>query len=363
MRILFTSKRHPQQRDVVERPYGRFFHLPRLFAGRGHEVLLLLSSHRRLDSTRFERDGLRWVSHDVRTLGPARFLPRMREEAMGFAPDWIVGCSDAWFGWMARRLARATGARLAVDAYDNYEAYMPWNFPLHLAWRRAIAAADVATAAGPQLAARLDRHRKGKPPTVVVPMAADPGFIRRDQRGSREALGLPPGAPLIGYMGGWAANRGTDILLRAFHLVRASRPEARLVVTGRPPERVLREPGVHSLGYIDDAALPVALSAMDVSAVITADTAFGRYSYPAKLCEAMACGVPVVATSTEPVRWMLGSDERFLVPVGDAPALASRMLALLETEPPAHYGVLPSWEDSATRLEAALVSESARSSV
>src|SRR5690606_23027045 len=222
------------------------------------DVQLLLCSHRDLDSLDFQRDGMHWVSHEVRRWR-AGFLPRIRGEALAFAPDWIVGCSDTWFGWLACRLARATGARLAIDAYDNYEAYMPWNLPLHLAWRHAVAAADVATAAGPQLAGRLDQNRDRKPPTVIVPMAADPGFTPRDKRAAREALGLPSDAPLVGYMGGWAANRGTDILLRAFRLVRASRSDALLVVTGRPPERVLREAGVQALGYIEDAALPVAL--------------------------------------------------------------------------------------------------------
>src|SRR5690606_39346197 len=60
---------------------------------------------------------------------------------------------------------------------------------------------------------------------LPISMAADPGFTPRDKRAAREALGLPSDAPLVGYMGGWAANRGTDILLRAFRLVRASRSD------------------------------------------------------------------------------------------------------------------------------------------
>ena len=36
MRLLFVCKRHPQQRDLVTRPYGRFFHLPVALAALGH---------------------------------------------------------------------------------------------------------------------------------------------------------------------------------------------------------------------------------------------------------------------------------------------------------------------------------------
>jgi glycosyltransferase involved in cell wall biosynthesis len=355
-RVVFVCKRFPQQRDLISRPYGRFYFLPTLLAGMGHEVRVLLASHAGLPSFECERDGVQWSSHDLRTLGPLAFLSRLRNEVEVFQPDWIVGCSDAWYGWLAQRITRRLGAKLAIDAYDNYEAYMPWNLPLHLAWRRALRAADVVTAAGPQLAERLQRSRHAtQRPIDIVPMAADPEFTPRDRNAARQALGLPPDAPLIGYMGAWARNRGTDVLLEAFRLLRANSPAARLVLTGRPPAHALAEPGVLALGYIDDAQLPIALSALDMASVIIADSSFGRYSYPAKLCEAMASQTRVVATSTGPVQWMLNDDARFLVPVGNANELAKCMLTQLNGPRRITYPNLPTWNDSARRLEAALM--------
>ncbi len=300
-----------------------------------------------------ERDGVSWISNDLRTLGLLRFDTVLSEAAISFRADWIVSVSDAWYGPLAHRLAKKAGAKLAVDAYDNYEAYMPWNLPLHRAWRKSIAAADVVTAAGPQLAALLDKHRRGKCPTQIVPMAADPMFIPRNRNASRIALGLPEGVPLIGYMGSWAGNRGTDVLLHAFRRVRACRPDARLVLTGRPPAHALGEPGALSLGYLDDDQLPLAVSAVDVACVITADTAFGRFSYPAKLCEAMACQTPVVATATEAVCWMLNGDERSIAPIGDASAIADRILNTLMSKRVTCFE-LPTWESSARRFESAI---------
>ncbi|UHQ19922.1 glycosyltransferase family 4 protein [Lysobacter sp. KIS68-7] len=326
--------------------------MPTALAALGHEVSVTLCSHRALPSERFQREGVDWASEDVRTRGP-RFLAAVDARAKAFRPDWVVGCSDAWYGPLARRLAARHGARLAVDAYDNFEAYMPWNVPLHWRWRRAVRAADLVTAAGPQLAACLDAHRRGRRPTQIVPMAADPAFVPHDGVAARSALGLPADAPLIGYSGGWASNRGTDVLLKAFRLVRAKRPDARLVLTGKPPAHALAEPGVLSLGDLPDAQLPMALSALDVACVITADTAFGRYSYPAKLCEAMACEVPVVAMGTAPVRWMLHDDERRIAPIGDARAIADRLLCDLRGQR-VSYRDLPTWDDSARRFDAAL---------
>lgn len=355
MKILFLSKRHPQQRDLVERPYGRFHHLPTQLAAMGHEVTVLLCSHRRLASEVVERDGVRWSSHDLATLGPRQLLAAFAQDAVEFGPDWTIGCSDAWYGWLGRMLVGRSGGQLAIDAYDNYEAYMRWNLPLHWKWRRSVRAADLVTAAGPQLAERLQSHRHGGRAVEILPMAADPGFIPMDRAACRDRLGLPQDAPLVGYSGGWASNRGTHVLLQCFARVRETRPDARLVLSGRPPAEACAVTGVIALGYLDDAQLPVLLNALDVSCTITADTAFGRYSYPAKLCEAMACGVPVVATATAPVRWMLHEDPRFLADVGSAGSLAERILERLPTGR-IDYGTLPSWTDVARRLEALLCS-------
>jgi len=305
MRILFVSKRHPQQRDLIERPYGRFYHLPVTLAAMGHEVHVQLCSHRSMPALQLTSDNVQWNTYDARTLGIRALLNTLEQEAQQFRPDWIIGVSDAQYGWLARRLAKKCGARFAIDAYDNYEAYMPWNLPLHWLWRRAIGRADLVTSAGPQLAQRLQSHRRNGHPVEVLPMAADPEFRPMDKEICRNSLDLSPQAPLIGYVGSWAKNRGTDMLIDAFRRARAKRPELQLILSGRPPQNVLEEPGVVGTGYIPDAQLPTLINSLDVACIITADTSFGRYSYPAKLCEAMACGVPLVATATEPVRWMV----------------------------------------------------------
>ncbi|WP_266169819.1 glycosyltransferase family 4 protein [Dyella subtropica] len=350
MRILFVCKRHPQQRDLIERPYGRFFHLPKVLAARGHEVQVLLCSHHRLPSLRRHFEGIDWISHDFRTLGPYRLLQTAKHEAETFKPNWVVGFSDTYCGWLAGHLAERTRAHLAIDAYDNFEAYMQWNLPLHWMWRRAVRSADLVTAAGPQLARLLQSHRRNGHPVEVLPMAADPEFVPLDRMQCRERLALPSHATLAGYIGSWATNRGSGLLIEAFRRARSVQKNLQLVLSGRPPEYALKEPGVIALGYIPDDQLPVLINALDIACVITADTNFGRYSYPAKLCEAMACGVPVAATATDPVRWMLDGRKEHLAPVGDADALAQRMLDLIAS-PRADYGLTAGWTTLAERLD------------
>lgn len=348
MRLLFVGKRRPQQRDLVTRPYGRFFHLPAELARRGHHITTLLCSHDGSDEVDAVLDGLRQRTVDLRC-GLRRFLDAVDTAAAVARPHWVIGVSDAWYGPLAHRLAKRTGARLAIDAYDNYEAYMPWNVPLHVLWRRSVAHADLVTAAGPQLAERLARDRRATG-VEVLPMAADPGFVPRDRAACRRELGLPPDAPLVGYAGSWSGHRGSEVMLDMFDALRRDVPDVRLVVSGRAPPHVAAHAGVIATGYLPDEQVPRLLPSLDVACIVTADTAFGRYSYPAKLCEALACRVPVVATATEAVAWMLGADAHHLVPVGDAATLAQRIRALLDA-PRVPDVQPPRWPEVAARYD------------
>ncbi|MDF2444980.1 MAG: glycosyl transferase group 1 [Moraxellaceae bacterium] len=354
MKVLTICKRHPQGRDMMTRPYGRFHYLPRALAAAGDQVLQVYLGFPKHEPVTDEIDGVRRVALRMTPASFPALLGQLDRIAADFAPDWVAGLSDSWCGVLAQRVASRAAARTWLDAYDNFEAYMPWNLPLHWLWHRACARADLVTAAGPQLAALLQAHRRSGAVAAVVPMAADPAFGARPRQESRARLGLPPAAPLLGYVGSWTTTRGSHLMLDAFRAIRQQRPDACLVLSGHPPEAVTSEPGVISVGYIDDELLPVLISALDVAAVVTAETRFGSYSYPAKLYEAMACGVPVVATATGPVRFILGEDSAALTPVGDAQAFAARVLAYLE-RPARDYPLPSSWEEQGRLLRELLM--------
>jgi len=128
--------------------------------------------------------------------------------------------------------------------------------------------------------------------------------------------------------------KGLDPLLRAFALLRRRRPgePAELVVVGRPRPngpipRLLDELGldgsVRFVTGLPDAEL-VALYAEAEAAVVP--SLYEGFSLPA--IEAMACGLPLVATTGGALPEVVG-DSALLVPPGDAPALADRLAVLL----------------------------------
>jgi glycosyltransferase involved in cell wall biosynthesis len=352
VKLLFLTKRRPQQRDLLHRPYGRFFYLPTELAARGHEVKVMLLGHDGSPAEQRCVHDVNFSSWDARS-GPQLYLQQLRSTISTFQPDWVVGNSDSYYGILARHFARRGAMRYAVDAYDNFEAYMPWNLPLHWLWRRAVAQADLVTAAGPQLASRLASHRRSRD-AHVLPMAADPQFMPLDRNACRRRLGLPLDRPLIGYCGSFDSRRGSHVLLEAMAIVRREIPDAMLVLSGRQSHGMSRLPETLALGYLNDDLIPSLLNGLDVACVLLKENAFGNYSYPAKLYEAMACEVPVVASATAPVRWILGNDERFLAQPGSAEALADRIIANTRLQR-VRYPPQPSWSDVARQFEALLL--------
>lgn len=352
MKILFLCKRRPQGKDLVATPYGRFFHLPRILAERGHQVSIALLDYKNGDALEFDAHGIQWSSSPL-----FAYLASVEKRIADLQPDWVVGFSDTWFGILAARVARKHGLRSCIDAYDNYESYMPWAKPLHWLWRRALRRADLITAAGPGLGATMAGRDNSKR-VAVVPMAADPGgFEPRDKVACRELLQLPTDRPLVGYCGSMHRSRGVEALFDAIPLVHAERPEVRFIHSGRTWSDVPLPKTITSLGFIDDDKVPVLLNSMDILVVTNRASSFGNHSYPVKLYEAMSCQVPVVATRTRATEWILDGHRECLVEPADAKGLSDAILRTL-SQPNVDYQAVPTWNSSCDAFEQALRNDS-----
>lgn len=344
MKLLILSKRYPQQRDLLRDPYGRFFHLPRLLADSGHDIAVCCLSHDRSHSRSYSAESLTYVSEDM-FRHPLSYIRFLRGYCHQQRPDWIIGFSDTWYGVLAVHLAQRHGRRALIDAYDNYEAYMPWNRPLHWLWRRALKRADLLTAAGPHLAELMNRSR-GKDDCVIVPMAADPEFRPGSRNEARIALGLPENATIVAYVGSLAEGRDVGTL---FSVVE-DMPDTLFIASGRT---MLGCPdALRHLGYLDHAKVPLMYAAADAVVITAEDNRFGRYAHPAKLYEAMACGIPIVCANLPVIRWIAGDQATYYQPANTASLRAAIRKALKEKKRPSAVG---SWEESARLFEKALL--------
>ena len=356
LKLLFLCKRRPMGRDLVTRPYGRFFYLPYYLAERGHDITLLLLSYRQENPVDLRVHSIRWISESMSLGHPGRYLNRLRQLLRVDRPDWVIGLSDTYYGILAQHYGHKYGALSCIDAYDNYESYIPWLKQLHGLWRRALSRADLVTAAGPDLMQYMSRQRNGRP-SLVVPMAADPvGFRPMDQEECRRSMGLPVSGKLIGYCGSLHRSRGLEVLFDAFARLNGIDPEVGLVLSGRRWKNVHVPESAVSLGYIEDEKMPLLLNCMDTLAVTNRDSAFGRYSHPVKLYEAMSCQVPVVVTATAATEWILRDHQELLVSPADSNALAASLAAALARGRIAYRDV-PDWQSVCYMFECALLEQ------
>jgi glycosyltransferase involved in cell wall biosynthesis len=169
---------------------------------------------------------------------------------------------------------------------------------------------------------QTDRERDGRRPSRVVPLGID---VQRFGSGKRVLDGT-----VVGNVARLAEQKGHRTLLEAAALVRARRPDVRFAIAG---DGELREELEKRADEIGDVALLGNRS--DVPDLLAS---FAVFAYPSRfegLClavlEAQAAGVPVVATPVGGIReTVVDGETGFLVPVGNAEALAERIVHVLE---------------------------------
>lgn len=152
--------------------------------------------------------------------------------------------------------------------------------------------------------------------------------------GSSVQAARPPlgDIPTVTFSGRIVPEKGVDVLLHAFQLVRAQLPTARLRLAGHAPSDSLSTApgnnthGVEWLGHLDEVALGAVLAESWVHA------APSRWAEPFGLTatEAMMRGTAVVASRRGGLAESVEDGvSGLLVPNGDAAALASALLHLL----------------------------------
>jgi glycosyltransferase involved in cell wall biosynthesis len=142
--------------------------------------------------------------------------------------------------------------------------------------------------------------------------------------------------PLAGAVAGLRQQKRLDVLIDAAPLVFARVPAARIAIVGNGPLRAQLETRAAALGLEQDERFtflpfepPSAryLRALDVYVLPS-----GWEAMPIGALEALACGVPQVATDVAGTGEAVAPDTGLLVPPGDPEALADALVTLLNDE-------------------------------
>jgi glycosyltransferase involved in cell wall biosynthesis len=233
---------------------------------------------------------------------------------------------------LAALVSKMSGARLIVTRHVLF----PLGKIHRLTFAQAARIVAVSEAVGKTL-----RAQKLCPPEKIVVIKnglALESFVSHSSDNSfRQQIGARPDQLLFGMCGELSPVKNQEDFLRAAALVTQEHPNALFLIAGEDQtqsaayrqklEQLIRDLGldarVRLLGWVESVA-PF-LSSLDIFVSASRTESFGL-----AIVEAMASGLPVVATETAGAKEIIFNERTgLLVPVGDVDSLATAMSNLI----------------------------------
>lgn len=329
MKLALITRRFPPAIGGAEKVLG---YLAPALAELGNDVTVLTS---RLDPSlpAFEAIATSRGSCD---------LVRLPTSRLRFVGTWLY--MRALARWLERHpVDLAYVSMLKHDAHVAVGAGRRRGFPVALRPEGAGTTGDIAWQSWGRFGSRIaDRCRQADAFVAIseavkaelIAAKYDPEKIIELPNGVPvpDAPWSPPAnaAPRAVFLGRLAPEKGLDTLLDAWQLVRREYPEARLVLAGEGPLRSALDDRVRALGPVPGVELPGATA--DPNGLLRSAELFVLPSLEEgmsiALLEAMALGIPLVATAIPGNRKLVNDAEHgLLVSPGDPAALAQAITA------------------------------------
>jgi phosphatidylinositol alpha-mannosyltransferase len=247
-----------------------------------------------------------------------RSRPRIRTALSAFKPD-VVHAHEPFSpstGFFATIDSPVPVVAVSHTYFERSVLFGLFSRVFARVWRRPAVWVGVS-----QASAAFIRRQLGADADVrVIPNGVDVEAFR-----DAKPADLPPGRRML-FVGRLEPRKGLSVAAAAFARLAADHPDLYLVVAGEGPERTALdrvEPGVRNrvieLGTVPHAELPRYHAAADVFVA----PATGRESFGIVLVEALAVGLPVVASDIPGYREVVRAGvDGLLVPPGDPVALA-----------------------------------------
>lgn len=179
------------------------------------------------------------------------------------------------------------------------------------------------------------RSRSGSTPVDVIVNAVDilPPLLENERNAIRhELVGDAPG-PLILSVGRLTAAKGFYDLLDAFKIIHVTHPNAQLVIAGGGNLKNDLDSRIQELNLQHNIFLLG--SRNDIPRLMSAADAYVNSSHwegtPVSVLEAMAAGLPIVATTVGENPFLLQGNVGILVPPSQPEKLSAAIISLLDS--------------------------------
>ena len=287
-------------------------------------------------AARIEAQGIPVCELGIRRLRQRGAYARVRDTIRAAAPDVVhtqLEFSAVLGIPAARRLGLPTIATLHTLDEPPPRSRLALHFRL-MAWalrraRRVIAVSEITRRH------YLDRARLRPERVMTIHNGIDPSAFQAppgERDAARRELGLDASAPVLVTVAVQREPKGIQHMLAALPEVAAAFPAVRYLLVGDGPHRRALEGLAARLGVADRVVFAGARD--DVPRLLAVADLFVLPSLtealPTVVAEAMAAGLPIVATTVGGIPEMVGHGEAaLLVPPSDPAALAAAVCRLL----------------------------------
>ncbi len=295
------------------------------------------------------------------TYGPlfVRSVQRVfRQRVTEFRPDLVYSTWAYPDGWAAVRLARRAGLPVVIQVLGSDVLVLTKHAGRRELTFDALRAADGVVAVSRDLAERVIDGGVDPEKVRVIYGGVDPDVFRSGSKlDARLRVGLPPNCdPVLLFIGRLDAVKGIDVLIDACSILAKAGSRFQCRIIGDGPlagslqsqiDRLGLDERIKLLGPRPQLELPDWYRAADVFVLPSHSE-----GVPNVLLEAMACGLPCVASRVGGVPEISDRGDIQMVPPADPAALADAIRAVLAGESRPGAVALPrAWNDTSDELE------------
>ncbi|MBI3997046.1 MAG: glycosyltransferase [Candidatus Omnitrophica bacterium] len=250
----------------------------------------------------------------------------MRQRRPGIVHTHLWGAS--FWGRLAARLARVP----VVIVHEH--GMQPYRGAFHFFCDRWLARVTSRILFASQHVLQIYRAKTAVAESKCMVIPNGVAVLRLPDRiAARRARGWSPDDQVILSVGRLSPEKGYEDLLKAFALIASRAPHARLVLVGDGAQRAALQTLQAQSGL--NGRVTFAGRQEDVTGWLAAADLYVQPSHreglPLAVLEAMAAGVPVVATDVGDLRYVITEGRTgYLVPARQPDTLAARLVDVLE---------------------------------
>jgi L-malate glycosyltransferase len=238
--------------------------------------------------------------------------------------------------WIAREMLGREGFRIVTTLHGTDITLVGQDPSFRSLTQFSIAKSDGLTAVSEYLRRETNAHFDIPLDAIrVIPNFVDLTKYRRDGYPCHRSKLAPAGEKLIAHISNFRGVKRVDDVVRIFARIARTVP-ARLLLVGDGPDRGKAHDIAEEEGVLDgvlflgkQTSVAELLSCSDLFLLPSENEAFGLVAL-----EAMACGVPVIATRAGGIPEVVEHGiSGYLAPVGDVEAMAGAGIDLLRDAP------------------------------